>query len=285
MSDIGIGGIGNLKKQIKSIEGIKKVTKAMALVSTSKFRKVRQVLDVNTNYYETYNNIMNELTPYLSEENIYLQDNQSNKKLIIVIASDKGMCGGYNYNIVDKLHEMGINNDESYSLIVIGKRALGLCKRHGFNSINHNLSISDIPTSEETSIISQYCIDSFLAGEFSQISILYTWFKNPLIKEVKERDILPIKLPKNNSIQSDNFDIVGNCDELVEQILMSYCSSMILNACLNSKASEHSVRMETMNSASKSADDLISDLKQKYNRLRQAAITQEISEIVGGTQR
>lgn len=285
MSNIGIGNIGKLKKQIKSVEGIKKVTKAMGLVSTAKIRAVREVLDINKHYHENYECIMNELVSYLPEDSIYLQDNKANKNLIIVIASDRGMCGGYNHTIIDKLNEMGIKDDKNYSLIVIGSRGLSLCKRHGFNVIDYNLSISDFPTLDEASVISKYCIESFLSGEFSKISIIYTWFKNPLVKEVRQRNILPILSSDEEINKNDEFDIVGNCEEIVEQILQSYCSSMILNACLNSKSSEHSIRMETMTSASKSADDLINDLKQKYNRLRQAAITQEISEIVGGTQR
>ena len=91
MNDIGIVGTSNLKKQIKSIEGIKKVTKAMALVSTSKLRKVRDILDINNTYYKTYEGIVEEVAPYLSEESIYLNANESDKRLIIVIASDRGM--------------------------------------------------------------------------------------------------------------------------------------------------------------------------------------------------
>lgn len=285
MNSIGTVGVANLKKQIKSIEGIKKVTKAMSLVSTSKFKKVREVLDVNTNYYTTYREIIDEIVPSLSEENIYLRKNASKKRLIIVITSDRGMCGGYNYSVVNKVKELEIKDEEECSFLVIGKKGASLFNRHGFKNLEHDLSISDIPVLDEANSISKYCLDKFLSGEYNSVSIIYTWFKNPIIKEVKERTILPIDVSSNEKVEKADFDIEGNSEEFIDKILLSYCSCLVLNAILNSKASEQSMRMETMNSASQSADELISDLKLKYNRIRQAAITQEISEIVGGTQR
>lgn len=285
MNDIGIVGTNKLKKQIKSIEGIKKVTKAMALVSTSKLRKVRDILDVNNTYYKTYDGIVDEVAPYLSEESIYLKGNESDKKLIVIIMSDRGMCGGYNYNIASYLEQIENEDKDKCSLIVIGKKGVNLCKRYGFNSIDHNLSISDLPKLEEAEAISKFCLERFMSGEFGKVSIIYTWYKNPLIKEVKERDVLPIDISKNKNSSSGEFEIEGNYEELTDQIILPYCTCKIMNALVNSKASEQSIRMETMNSATKSADDLINGLKQKYNRLRQAEITQEISEIVGGTQR
>ena len=283
MSNIGIGSIGKLKKQIKSIEGIKKVTKAMALVSTSKLRKVRAALDINIDYYNAYNEIIKELKKCLSDENIFLEGNHSNKKLTVVISSDRGMCGGYNYSILDKLNEINIKEDENCSLIVIGKKGVSLFKRHGFNVDNLEFCVSEQHSLEESKIISDYCIDKFLSGEFGTISIVYTWFKNPLVKEVREMVLLPLD-KENDDENIDEFDVVGNCNDVFDNLIKNYFNSIILNLCLNSKASEHSVRMETMNSATKSADELISGLKQKYNRLRQAEITQEISEIIGGTQ-
>lgn len=285
MNDIGIVGTNKLKKQIKSIEGIKKVTKAMALVSTSKLRKVRDVLDVNNTYYKTYEGIVNEVATYLSEESIYLKGNGSNKKLIIVITSDRGMCGGYNYNITSTLELLEETEKDKCSLVVIGKKGVNLCKRYGFQNTEHNLSVSDLPKLQEAEAISKLCIEKFTSGEFGRVSIIYTWYKNPLIKQVMEREILPINISQNQRNSSGEYDIEGNYEELTEQIIVPYITCKIMNSLVNSKASEQSVRMETMNSATKSADELIGTLKQKYNRLRQAAITQEISEIVGGTQR
>lgn len=285
MNDIGIVGTNKLKKQIRSIEGIKKVTKAMALVSTSKLRKVRDVLDANNTYYKTYEGIVNEVANYLSEECIYLKGNKSEKKLVIIIASDRGMCGGYNHNISNYLEQLSSENKDKYTLAVIGKRGINLCKRYGFKSIEHELSISDIPKLEECESIFKFCLEKFTSGEFGNVSIVYTWYKNPLVKEVRERELLPISISKNNNSSNGDFDIEGNSEELTNQIILPYCTCKIMNALINSKASEHSIRMETMNSATKSADDLINNLRQKYNRLRQAEITQEISEIVGGTQR
>lgn len=283
---MGIAGLTDLKKRIKSIEGTKKITKAMALVSTSKLKKVRSVLYVNSKYYKAYNQIISELVPSLSEDNVYIKGNNSDKKLVIVITSDRGMCGGFNNNVLSKLEEVHSSDKERCSLLVIGKRGISLSKRYGFEILDHDLTISDIPTIDEANRIFKYCLEKYLSGEFNNISVIYTWFKNPIIKEVVEHNILPIGVSssKDENIKEDEFDIEGSREELIDQIIIPYCGCSILYTLLNAKASEQSIRMETMNSANQNADDLISTLTLKYNRIRQGQITQEISEIVGGSQ-
>ncbi|WP_346961746.1 ATP synthase F1 subunit gamma [Clostridium sp.] len=284
---MGVAGLVILKKRIKSIENTKKLTKAMALVATSKLKKVRVSLYTNDTYFRNYKEVMNEIIPSLPKENRYMQSNGSEKKLIIVITSDMGMCGAYNNNVIDKLEEITKGHEEDYLIAVIGEKGKNLVKRHGLKTLDeYNQTISDVPTSSEAKNIFEYSFNMFRKEKVGEVIILYTWFKNPIVKEPKEYRLLPLAFEESEQdhIGEDEFDIEGNKEELIESIVPAYCNAMILNAMINSKASEQGNRMETMNSATRNADDLIASLRLKYNRVRQGAITQEISEIIGGAQ-
>lgn len=284
---MGVAGLVILKKRIKSIENTKKLTKAMALVATSKLKKVRVSLYTNDTYFKNYKEVMNEIIPSLPKENRYMQSNGSEKKLVIVVTSDMGMCGAYNNSVVDKLEEITKGHEEDYLIAVIGEKGKSLAKRYGFKVLDdYNQTISDVPTSSEAKSIFEYSFNMFNEKKVGEVIILYTWFKNPIVKEPKEYRLLPLAFEENEQdhIGEDEFDIEGNKEELMESIIPSYCNAMVLNALINSKSSEQANRMETMNSATQNADDLISSLTLKYNRVRQAAITQEISEIIGGAE-
>ncbi len=284
---MGVAGLVILKKRIKSIESTKKLTKAMALVATSKLKKVRVSLYTNDMYFKNYKEVMNEIIPSLPKENRYMQSNGSKKKLIIVITSDMGMCGAYNNNVIDKLEEITKGHEEDYLIAVIGEKGKSLTRRYGFKTLDeYNQTISDVPTSSEAKSIFEYSFNMFNEEKVGEVIILYTWFKNPIVKEPKEYRLLPLAFEQNEQdhIGEDEFDIEGNKEELIESIVPSYCNATIINAMMNSKASEQGNRMETMNSATQNADDLIASLRLKYNRIRQGAITQEISEIIGGAQ-
>lgn len=281
---MGVAGLVGLKKRIKSVESTRKLTKAMSLVATSKLKKVRRVLAINNDYCQAYREIMAEVTPSLPEDNKYVQKNSTNKKLIIVIASDMGMCGSYNNAIVTKLEEITKDNMSDYSLLVLGEKGKSLCKRHGYETIEYDKRISDIPELEEVSNVFEYGFSKYSEGLFSEVIIVYTWFKNTIVREVEVQQLLPLKFDtfENEKVVEGEFDVEGDGESLMEVLIPSYCKCVLFNSVLNSKASEHSVRTETMNSATKNADELISALKLKYNRIRQGAITQEITEIVGG---
>ncbi|MEG0132691.1 MAG: ATP synthase F1 subunit gamma [Clostridium sp.] len=283
---MGVAGLVVLKKRIKSIESTKKLTKAMALVATSKLKKVRVALYTNKTYFKSYKETMDEVIPALPKDNRYMQKNESKQKLIIVITSDMGMCGAYNNNVIGQLRDATADKTKEYKLLVLGQKGIVLCKRFNFEMVNYDMKLSDVPTLSQAKNIFEFAFGMFSRGEVGEVSVVYTWLKNAIVKEPRELKILPLEFnsDKSDKINEDEFDIEGNEEDLIESIVPSYCSAMMLNAMMNSKASEQSNRMETMNSATRNADDLISGLKLKYNRIRQGAITQEISEIVGGSE-
>lgn len=283
---MGIAGLVDLKKRIKSIQNTKKLTKAMALVATSKLKKMRGSLERNNTYFESYNEVMSEIIPTINKESKYIKRNKGSKdKLIIVITSDLGMCGSYNFSLVNKVEELTSGNMDSSKIVVIGEKGKSLFKRYKFNLLDFDGKVSDIPSIDEAKVIFEYGYDMFEKGLVSEVILVYTWFKNPLVKQPVDKVMLPLQIKAEVEVQSkEEFDIEGNRDELMDALIPSYCNSMVYNALINAKTAEQSYRMETMNSASKNAGDLISSLEIKYNRIRQSAITQEISEIVGGSE-
>lgn len=282
---MGVAGLVDIKKRIISVESTKKLTKAMSLVSTSKLKKTRKSLEKSNSYFKWYTEVMEEVINTLPKDNKYLKiNNKSNKKLIVVVSSNMGMCGGYNFNVVNKLQEITKDKNYSYEMLVIGDRGKALIKRYKFNTIEEDIKCSDDPSMNEAAEVFNYVFKKFNVGEVKEVVLLYTRFKNQLIKEAIEKVMLPISYSNDGKeIKKSEFDIEGNKEEIIETLTSSFCKAMIYNSMINSKASEHSFRMETMNSATKNAEELINNLKTKFNRIRQGAITQEISEIVGGS--
>lgn len=281
---MGVVGLVELKKRIKSIESTSKLTKAMSLVATSKLKKVRRVLALNDEYSKAYKEVIDEVKCSFPEGNKYSLFNNSHKKLVLVIASDMGMCGTYNNSILEKIKNMVKDDQEEYTFLVLGERGKRLIKRHGFEVIEYEEKMGDVPEAYSIDNVFDFISERFLSGSYHEVIILYTYFKNTISREVKSIKLFPVQIDEQTTetVNKDEFDIEGDGENLVDIIVPSYCKSILYNCLLNSKASEHSVRMETMNSANSNAEELIADLKIKYNRIRQGAITQEISEIVGG---
>lgn len=284
---MGIAGLVDLKKRIKSIQSTKKLTKAMALVATSKLKKTRGSLERNNLYIKSYKEIMEEIIPLIPKDSKYIKsDKTNNNKLIIAITSDLGMCGAYNLNLVNKVQEIVDEQKSNYKLLVAGERGKSLFKRYKFDVIEFESIVSDIPVISEAESIFNYALNMFSEGVVSEVLLVYTWFKNPLVKEPILKVMLPLQLYEGAESKSaeGEFDIEGDKEKLFNALIPSYCNSMLYSALINAKTAEQSYRMETMNAASQNASDLISSLELKYNRIRQSAITQEISEIVGGSE-
>lgn len=283
---MGVAGLVDIKKRIKSVESTKKLTKAMSLVATSKLKKCRGNLEKSNSYFKWYKEVMEEVVTTLPRDNKYIKvNNTTNKKIIIVFSSNMGMCGGYNFNVVNKLQQITEDKKYSYEILVIGEKGKGLIKRYKFNILEEDLKYSDLPLMDEASAVFDYVFKKFNSGEAREVILLYTRFKNQLVKEATDIVMLPISFEnEKDKIQKSEFDIEGNKEEIMETLTSSFCRALIYNSMINSKASENSFRMETMNSATKNAEDLITNLRTKYNRIRQGAITQEISEIVGGSE-
>lgn len=277
-------GLVNIKRRIKSVQNTKKITKAMGLVATSKLKKVRVKLNDNNNYFNAYKEIVDEVVPSLSSESIFITGNNSTKKLMIVMTSDIGLCGSYNGSVLSKTSEIIGNDRENYIVMMVGQRGRSLLRKYRYETVAEYVEVPDVPTIKESNTICRHALNMYLKGEIGEVHLVYTKFINQLRKSPISVQLLPlISKPLKEGYNSE-FEIEGDKDEFLDSLIVPYLNSLILNAMVNAKVSEQSYRMEAMEGATKNADEIIDKLNLKYNRIRQSAITQEISEIVGGAQ-
>ena len=274
-------GLVKIKRRIKSVESTRKITKAMGLVATSKLRKSRKELTSSEEHYKLCLDIVNQLMGVLPEDfqNPYLKSNsKTSDKLYIVIASDTGLCGGFNGNIATYLNAV-IKNKDKAKVIVVGSKGISYMHKYHFDVIKNYVDIPDIPTVKEIKAVYQDALYMFKKGEISEVNIVYTQFLSVMKQSVKIDKLLPIDRTKGNN---EDFLIEPSIDDVLNSSLDVYFKSRLRRAMLHSKASEQSARMTAMNGATQNANEILKALKLKYNRIRQSAITQEISEIVGG---
>ena len=278
---MGAAGLLEIKKRIKSIENTRKITKAMGLVATSKLRKSRKELLINDKFIESTEPIVRNIAITASEEgaNIYFDGNKSENKLYIVMTSDSGLCGGFNGGVVSFLETLVRDKKSNSKVIVVGNRGISYVKRVQLDTVGEYVDISDLPTVREAKVIFDKALQMFINEEVSEVNIVYSNFISPVRQVTKVDKILPIEKLEGKINQGL---IEPNLELVLEDALNIYIKGKIRGILLSSKCSEQSSRMTAMDGATKNANDLLSDLKLKYNRIRQGAITAEISEIVGG---
>jgi F-type H+-transporting ATPase subunit gamma len=284
----------DIKRRIKSVEGTKKITKAMELVASAKLRKSRELLDQTRPYYRTIvKSIQEVLSNTKGVRHPMLVEREVKRVAYIVITADRGLCGGYNANILKMTeHHIAENaTKENVDLLVVGQRGRDFFKRRGYNLINSYLHISEEPTFADASRISNEIVRLYEAGEIDEVYLSYTRFDSTISTTPNTVKLLPAE-----SVESEKVELEED-EELTDQVLYEpspeavlsylipkYIKSFIFGALLESSSSQQSARRLAMESATDNAEEMISDLKLHYNRARQAAITQEISEIVGGAE-
>lgn len=280
---MGASGLIQIKRRMKSIESTKKITKAMALVATSKLRKVRKSLKYSSDYYENIKNIFESAISELPEdfESIYLENKSNKKKLYIILTSDMGLCGGFNNNIALYINDNLKEDKENIEIVTIGTKGKTYLKKYKLSSTKEYGYLNDIPTKEEINDIYNYVISKYVKKEVSQINIVYTQFISPIRQNINEIKLLPIE---RKELKESGFLIEPKTEKIFDNIVDIYLKSQLLQFIISSKVSEHSSRRLAMESATDSADEILKTLNTKFNRIRQSIITQEISEIVGGAE-
>lgn len=280
-------GLIAIKRRIKSITSTKKITKAMGLVATAKLRKSKEKLYANEKYYEVLSESIDEILSNHTGFNIYKNGNSSKKKLYIILTSDSGLCGGFNGNILNRAVEE-IQKDKENSLsIVVGEKGSAFFKRVKLSTIDEVLDISDLPTLRELKGVVTKALHLYEKGEVGQIFIVYAKFLTSIKQEVQIEKLLPLNYNQEEEDTYKDKDYIKfepDADSVLNNALLLYIKEKVLNSMLHSKTSELSARMTAMDGATKNANELLEKLKLQYNRMRQGAITQEISEIVGGAE-
>ncbi|MGL5152551.1 MAG: ATP synthase F1 subunit gamma [Clostridium sp.] len=280
---MGAAGLIQIKRRIKSVQSTKKITNAMGLVATSKLRKCRKELSINNNYATETEQIVKEMMVVASEksESIFIKGNNSNNKLYIVVTSDSGLCGGYNGNIVSYLSDAVHDNINNAKIITVGSKGITHTKRFKLETVAEYIDIPDVPTVKEIKKVLLKALSLYKQEEVGEINVVYTEFFSPVKQVPRIEKLLPIS---DDCIETSEPIIEPNVELVFNNAVECYLKGKLRNAILSAKCSEQSSRMTAMDGATQNANDILSALNLKYNRIRQSMITQEISEIVGGAE-
>ena len=276
----------DIKRRRDSIQSTGQITTAMKLVSTVKLQKAKGKAESTKPYSDLmYETICNMLARSGNINHKYLQAGESSKKAIITITANRGLAGGYNTNITKLITESGIPK-EDIDIIAIGTKGKDYLARRGYNITEDDSEVINAPLYTDARDICDRLLERFAAGEIGEIYLAYTSFKNTVVHEPKLIKLLPVSIDTEgvNSESKDttpmNYEPAE--DEALNLIIPKYVCSLIYGALIEAVASENGARMQAMDNATSNADEMISDLSLKYNRARQASITQELTEIIAG---
>lgn len=267
-----------IKNRIRSVDSTKKITKAMQLVAASKLRKCKDRMSENKEYAFYLKDTVNKIMNHLDGNNIYLNADETKPTLTILYTSDMGLCGGYNANVYRMIVSEFDENDE---VIMIGSRGEGWIKSRSYDVLNSYVDLEDEAYSELVTIADE-ALDQYRKKEISEIRILYTKFVNSVTFHPTIVSLLPVQKEEGQvkNTQETIFEPAG--DEILDTMVPMYLRSLLYSYFLETKTSEQASRRMAMESATDNAEELKETLELQFNQARQAAITQEITEIVGG---
>jgi len=284
-----MAGSKEIRTKIKSVENTRKITRAMEMVAASKMRKAQERMRAARPYAEKIRQVAAHLSRAHPEyKHPFIAKRETIKNVgMIVITSDKGLCGGLNTNIlrlvVGRMKEWE-GQGKGIKVCPIGNKGFGFMTRVGADVKSHLTGMGDTPHIEKLIGAVKVMLDAYIAGEVDAVHISYNRFINTMKQEPTVEQLLPLSSEKFESTDGAIWDYIYEPEAkmVVDELMVRYVESLVYNAVTENQASEQSARMVAMKAASDNAKSVIGELKLIYNKARQAAITKEISEIVGG---
>lgn len=287
-----MASLREIKGRIGSTKKMSQITSAMHMVSNSKLRRAEE----NANRFHAYRDKLQEAVRAIASgdsgsDHPMLEERPVKRTGYVVITADSGLAGPYNANVLKKLtgeiKERHNDDPEFYDILVIGKMGYEFLTSRGYNVANYRTGLADQPDFSSVKEITHEAVSSFIDEDIDELFIIYNEFINVLEQKVKADKLLPLTgsdIEEGQTTDSTltNYEFEPDKESLLSVILPQYAESLIYGSLLEAKASEHAARMTAMKAATDNAKELIDDLSLEYNRARQAAITQEITEIVGG---
>ena len=273
-----------IKNRIRSMESTRQITKAMEMVAASKLRRAQAQVMNSRPYFQVFSDTIADIIAANREfSSPYLKPRSGNRVLYVVIAGDRGLAGGYNSNILKLVQ--GRIQDKEATVLPIGKKAVDYFKSRKVPALTEQYAeAADVGIGDCFSIAKQLSL-AFLAGEYDEIHVAYTNFVSVLSQVPDTRKLLPLvreEVAKETG-SKNGIEYEPDSEEVFAAIVPEYLGGILYGAICESRAAEQAARRSAMDSATQNADDMIADLSLKFNRARQAAITQEITEIVAGS--
>lgn len=271
------------KERLNSTKSTQKVIKAMELVASSKIKKAKEKALNNKDYFEQVTGIMQSIYSFedmFSYMNLYeCEDNT----LIIGITSDMGLCGAYNNNVIKKVTQLIAENDNPF-VVMAGNKGVN---KFNFEGISMHKAISDISHIEDFSLakdLAEEIINLYSSKRVNKVLVVYTKFFNPIVQQVEVIDLFSLEQIEKDSLYNYDLEVDGDKKQIFDSLFIQYIYSVSYYAVLNSIASEYASRRNSMDAANNNSLELIEHLNLEMNRIRQAMITQEIAEIIGGAE-
>ncbi len=289
-----MANLKEIRNRITSVNSTMQITSAMKMVSAAKLKRAQDAITQMRPYAEKLQEILSNVSSTLdSSEGVYSQQRELKKVLFVAVTANRGLCGGFNNNVIKKINAHASQAkyaNVAVEILPIGKKAKDAFKNSGKlykgTSINNDLeNIWDDLNFSNASEVSEQIMKAFTNAEYDEVVVFYNKFKNAAVQELMAEPFLPL-LPTGEVKEASSTDYIfePNKETIVEDLIPKSLKVQLYKALLDSRASEHGARMTAMHTATDNASELKNDLTRHYNKVRQAAITNEILEIVGGAE-
>ena len=290
-----MASLDDLKKRISSVKSTQKITKAMKMVAAAKLRRAQESAERGRPYSEKMNNIILNLSSGVSDKEnapkLLSGTGDDKVHLCVVLTADRGLCGGFNSNIIKKAKsyfQKISDSGKTLKIITVGSKGYDQLKRLYQDKIIENISFKESKNANyfDADKVGKIIIEKFENNEFDVCTIFYNQFKNVITQIPQEQQIIPLKSSKRVEENSarDNYEFEPEEDEILNNLLPKNISTQIFKAMLENSASEQGSRMSAMDNATRNAGEMVDRLTIEYNRSRQAAITKELIEIISGAE-
>jgi len=290
-----MASLDDLKKRISSVKSTQKITKAMKMVAAAKLRRAQESAEKGRPYSQKMNNIILNLSNSISDKanapKLLTGSGENKIHLCVVLTSDRGLCGGFNSNIIKKAKiyfEKILKDGKELKIITVGSKASDQLKRTYGQYIIEKITFRESKNANyfDADKVGKKIIEKFEKKEFDVCTIFYNQFKNVITQIPQEQQIIPLKTTetKDDSSDKDNYEFEPEEDEILNNLLPKNISTQIFKAMLENSASEQGSRMTAMDNATRNAGEMVDKLTIQYNRSRQAAITKELIEIISGAE-
>ena len=288
-----MASLDDLKKRIASVKSTQKITKAMKMVAAAKLRKAQESAEKGRPYSEKMNNVILNLSSGISDKEnapkLLAGTGQDKVHLCVVMTSDRGLCGGFNSNIIKKAKSYFskiLDENKELKIITVGSKGNDQLKRIYGDKIIENISFKESKNANyfDADKVGKIIIEKFEAGEFDVCTIFYNKFKNVITQIPQAQQIIPLNDEGSENSSDESYEFQPDEDEILSNLLPKNISTQIFKAMLENSASEQGSRMSAMDNATRNAGEMVDKLTIEYNRSRQAAITKELIEIISGAE-
>jgi len=277
-----------IKRRIRSVQNTEQITRAMEMVAGAKLRKAQVQLEASRPYGQHMRQVIKRILAYsLQLDHQFLEEREVKSSGYLVITSDRGLCGGYNTNLLRKLLAE-LDQEKDNQFFVVGRRGRDYLRRRGYNIVYEYLNVEDIPGWDRVQSLGKMAVQMFQDGIVDELYVCYNHFINALQQKPVFQRLLPLTPPDPEELppaeETLYFNYEPGAEEVLNRLLPRYINSSIYSALMEAKTSEHGARRTAMNAATKNAEEMIDRLTYTFNQARQASITQELLEIVNSAE-